>query len=62
MGADRPLPFVAGNHLLAYKSDINPAKSIPVQLSRPDNLLIFGTYVAVALIVATVLLNRRDTN
>jgi ABC-type transport system involved in multi-copper enzyme maturation permease subunit len=60
--AARLLPFVAGNHLLAYKSDINPAKSLPVQLSRPENLLIFGTYVAVALIVATVLLNRRDTN
>lgn len=60
--AARLLPFVAGNHLLAYKSDINPAKSIPVQLSRPENLLIFGVYVAVALIVATVLLNRRDPN
>jgi ABC-2 type transport system permease protein len=58
----RLLPFVAGNHLLAYKSDINPAKSIPVQLSRPENLLIFGTYVALALIAATVLLNRRDNN
>ena len=58
----RLLPFVAGNHLLAYKSDINPAKSIPVQLSRPENLLIFGAYVAVAMILANVLLNRRDTN
>lgn len=60
--AARLLPFVAGNHLLAYKSDINPAKSIPVQLSRPENLLIFGSYVAVALVVAVVLLHRRDTN
>jgi hypothetical protein len=58
----RLLPFVAGNHLLSYKSDINPAKSGPVQLSRPENLLIFGSYVGLALIVATVLLNRRDTN
>lgn len=58
----RFLPFVAGNHMLAYKSDINAVKSMAVEMTRPENALIFGGYTAAALVVGTVLLSRRDTN
>lgn len=58
----RFLPFIAGNHLLAYNSDFESAKAIAIALTRPENALVFGGYTAVALVVGTVLLYRRDTN
>ena len=38
------------------------AKAIAIALTRPENALVFGGYTAVALVVGTVLLYRRDTN
>jgi hypothetical protein len=58
----RFLPFFAGNHLLAYNSDLDSAHAIDIALTRPENALVFGAYTAVALVVGTVLLYRRDTN
>lgn len=58
----RFMPFVAGNHMLAYKSDINAVKSMAAEMTRTENALIFGGYTALALIVGTVLLHRQDTN
>jgi ABC-2 type transport system permease protein len=56
----RLLPFVAGHHMISYTSDINPVKSMAVEITRTDNALIFGGYGALALIVGAVLLHRRD--
>ncbi len=58
----RVLPFYAGNHLLAYNSDFDSARAIAIALTRPENALVFGGYTAVALVVGTVLLYRRDTD
>ncbi|MCW2533705.1 MAG: hypothetical protein JWP62_3275 [Blastococcus sp.] len=58
----RFLPFIAGNHLLAYNSDFETPKTLAIALTRPENALVFGGYAAVALAVGTVLLYRRDTN
>jgi ABC-type transport system involved in multi-copper enzyme maturation permease subunit len=58
----RFLPFFAGNALLGIESDTATTESIAVALSRPENALVFAGYTAVALVVGTVLLYRRDTN
>lgn len=58
----RFLPFIAGNHLLAYNSDFESAKAIAIALTRPENALVFGGYTALALVIGTFLLYRRDTN
>jgi ABC-2 type transport system permease protein len=58
----RFLPFVAGNHLLNDDSGFEAAEALAVALTRPENALVFGGYTAVALVVGTVLLYRRDTN
>jgi hypothetical protein len=58
----RFLPFIAGNHLLAYNSDFETPKTLAIALTRPENALVFGGYAAVALAVGTVLLYRRDMN
>jgi ABC-type transport system involved in multi-copper enzyme maturation permease subunit len=58
----RFLPFIAGNHLLAYSSDFETPRTLAIALTRPENALVFGGYAAVALVVGTVLLYRRDTN
>lgn len=58
----RFLPFIAGNHLLAYNSDFESAKAIAIALTRPENALVFGGYTAVAMLVGTVLLYRRDVD
>jgi ABC-2 type transport system permease protein len=57
----RFLPFFAGNKLLAYNNDFDTAEAIAVALTRPESALVFGAYAAVALVVGTVLLYRRDT-
>ncbi|HEY9410845.1 MAG TPA: hypothetical protein VIP77_14790 [Jiangellaceae bacterium] len=58
----RFLPFYAGNGLLGIDSDTATPESIAVALTRVQDALIFGGYAAVALVVGTVLLYRRDTN
>jgi ABC-2 type transport system permease protein len=58
----RFLPFFAGNGLLAIQSDTATPESIAVALTRAQDALVFGGYTAVALVVGTVLLYRRDTN
>ncbi|MCW2700954.1 MAG: hypothetical protein JWQ45_2489 [Blastococcus sp.] len=58
----RVLPFTAGNHLLAYSSDFETPRTLAIALTQPENALVFGGYAAVALVVGTVLLYRRDTN
>jgi len=57
----RFLPFVAGNHLLAYKSDLESPHALAIALSRAENAAVFGCYAAIALAVGTLLLYRRDT-
>ncbi|MCW2697713.1 MAG: hypothetical protein JWR62_2798 [Modestobacter sp.] len=58
----RFLPFTAGNHLLAYNSDFETPRSLAIALTQPGNALVFSGYAAVALVLGTVLLYRRDTN
>jgi hypothetical protein len=58
----RFLPFAAGNHLLTDAGGFSSAEALAVALTRPENALVFGGYTAVALVVGTVLLYRRDTN
>jgi ABC-2 type transport system permease protein len=57
----RFLPFVAGNHLLAYNSDLESPHALAIALTRPENAAVFGGYAVVALAVGTLLLYRRDT-
>jgi hypothetical protein len=58
----RFLPFVAGNNLLGIVGEGAFAESASSMLSRTQDALLFGGYTAVALVVGTVLLYRRDTN
>jgi len=58
----RFLPFVAGNNLLAIKGEGAFAENAALALTRAQDTLIFCGYTAVALVVGTVLLYRRDTN
>jgi ABC-2 type transport system permease protein len=58
----RFLPFVAGNHLLAYSNDLESPHALAIALTRPENALVFGGYTAVALAVGTLLLYRRDAD
>ena len=58
----RFLPFFAGNKLLAYKNDFDTPQAIAVALTRPETAMVFAGYTAVALIVGSVLLYRRDTD
>ncbi|MEW9529235.1 ABC transporter permease subunit [Microbispora sp. NPDC049125] len=57
----RFLPFFAGDGLLAISSDMDTPESIAAALTRAQDAMVFGGYTAVALIVGTVLLYRRDT-
>jgi ABC-2 type transport system permease protein len=58
----RFLPFLAGNHLLAYANDLESPHAVAIALTRTENALVFGAYTAVALVVGTVLLYRRDAD
>jgi hypothetical protein len=57
----RFLPFVAGNHLLTAGSGSEFPAALAVALTRSENALVFAGYTAVALVLGTVLLYRRDT-
>jgi ABC-2 type transport system permease protein len=58
----RFLPFVAGNHLLAYSNDLESPHALAIALTRPENALVFGGYTVVALVVGSLLLYRRDAD
>jgi ABC-2 type transport system permease protein len=58
----RFLPFFAGNKLLAYANDFDTPQALAVALTRPESALVFAGYTAVALVVGSVLLYRRDTD
>jgi len=58
----RFLPFYAGGALLGVDIDTTTPETIAVALSRTQDALVFGGYAAVALLVGTVLLYRRDTS
>ena len=58
--ASRFLPFVAGNNLLGIVGTGAFAEDAALALSRTQDALIFGGYTAVALVLGTVLLYRRD--
>lgn len=58
----RFLPFNAGNGLLLIEATTDTPEKLAVAFSRVQNALLFGGYAAVALLVGTVLLYRRDSN
>lgn len=58
----RFLPFYAGGALLGVDVDTTTPETIAVALSRTQDALVFGGYAAVALLLGTVLLYRRDTS
>ena len=58
----RLLPFDAGHRLLGMDSDLDSEDLIAAAFTRPQYALVFGGYTAVALIVGTVLLYRRDAS
>jgi ABC-2 type transport system permease protein len=58
----RFLPFYAGGAVLGVEIDTTTPETIAVALSRTQDALVFGGYAAVALLVGTVLLYRRDTS
>lgn len=58
----RFVPFDAGYRLLQVGGAYETPDSIAVALGRPELAFVFGSYAAVALVVGTVLLYRRDTN
>ncbi len=58
----RFLPFYAGGAVLGVEIDTTTPETIAVALSRTQDALVFGGYAAVALLVGTILLYRRDTS
>jgi ABC-2 type transport system permease protein len=58
----RLLPFDAGYRLLGMDSDLDSEALIAAAFSRPQYALIFGGYTALALIVGTIVLYRRDAS
>jgi ABC-2 type transport system permease protein len=58
----RFLPFNAGNGLLLIEATTDTPEKLAVAFSRMQNAPLFGGYAAVALLVGTILLYRRDAN
>lgn len=56
----RFLPFVAGNGMVGIEMDAPDADLAALVLSRSQNTAVLGAYVALSLLVGTVLLHRRD--
>ncbi len=56
----RFMPFTAGNGMLGSAGPGEPASELA--LTATENALVFGGYAAIALVIGTVLLYRRDTN
>lgn len=59
--AGRFLPFDAGTRLLQVGGAYDTPEVLDAQLARPQLALVFGAYAAVAMVLGTVLLYRRDT-
>ncbi len=60
--AARFLPFVAGNHLLAYANDLESPHALAIALTRPENALVFAGYAVAALVAGSILMYRRDAD
>jgi hypothetical protein len=58
----RFLPFDAGYRIMEVGSDFDTPEILAVAFSRPQLVLVFGTYALIALAAGTALLYRRDTN
>ncbi|MGH1490123.1 MAG: ABC transporter permease subunit [Acidimicrobiales bacterium] len=59
----RFMPFTAGNGMLGSGGNGGPGEGVSeLALTTTENALVFGGYAAVALVIGTVLLYRRDTN
>ena len=58
----RFVPFYAGGGVLGVEVDTMTPEMIAVALSRTQDALVFGSYAALALLVGTVLLYRRDAS
>ena len=58
----RFLPFVAGNHLLAYANDLESPHALAIALTRPENALVFAGYAVAALVAGSILMYRRDAD
>ena len=58
----RFVPFYAGGGVLGVEVDTMTPEMIAVALSRTQDALVFGGYAALALLVGTVLLYRRDAS
>ena len=56
----RFLPFSAANGLLSIRSAGDTAETLAARLSSVQNAMLFGGFTAVAVVVGTVLLYRRD--
>lgn len=56
----RFMPFTAGNGMLGSGGPGDGTSELA--LSTTENALVFGGYAAIALVIGTVLLYRRDTN
>jgi len=57
----RFMPFTAGNGMIGVSDGPGDAAS-ELALTATENALVFGGYAALALVIGTVLLYRRDTN
>ena len=57
----RFLPFDAGSRLLQVGGAYDTPEILDAQLARPQLALVFGAYAAVAMVVGTILLYRRDS-
>lgn len=58
----RFMPFYAGGALLGVEVDTTTPETLAVALSRTQDALVFGGFAALALLVGTVLLYRRDAS
>lgn len=58
----RFLPFDAGYRLLEVGSDFDTPAILAAALTRPQLALVFSGYAAVAMLIGTILLYRRDTD
>ena len=56
----RFLPFYAGTALLGIVSDFATPEELAVALTRPQDALVLGGYVAAALLIGAVAVRRRD--
>jgi ABC-2 type transport system permease protein len=58
----RPIHVGSGGGSDAVDPSLESPHALATALTRPENALVFGSYAAIALLVGTVLLYRRDTN